>query len=497
MHGQEKSDSPVLPRKSPNNTGRRVTEEMEGRGLAKEKSLQADARRTQGRASVHSRLERLRQAAQSKKEVKFTALFHHVYDIDMLREAYFRLKREAAPGVDGETWQHYGESLEDNLQNLADRLKRGAYRAKPVKRVYIPKADGRQRPLGVTALEDKIVQRSLVAVLNAIYESEFLGFSYGFRPGRSPHRALDALSVGLLTKKVNFVLDADIRGYYEAISHGWLVKFVEHRIGDRRVVRLIQKWLKAGVLEEGRWSQPDEGTPQGSSVSPVLSNIYLNHVFDQWVQWWRQRQARGEVIVVRWADDFIVGFKHRSDAERFHEALRTRLAKFGLELHPEKTRLLEFGPYAASNRRKRGQGKPETFEFLGFTHVCGRTRQGRFTVWRYTARRRLTKKLREVRQELRRRWHAPTADVGAWLRSVVGGHFRYFGVPGNDRALRRFRGQVARSWKRGLQRRSQRGHVSWSDMRPLIRRWLPLPKAYHPYPLVRFGVITQGKSPVR
>jgi len=422
--------------------------------------------------------------------MRFTALLHHVYNPDTLREAYFRLKREAAPGVDGQTWRAYGEALAENLRDLSGRLKRGAYRAQPVRRVYIPKADGRQRPLGVPVLEDKLVQRATVEVLNAIYETGFLGFSYGFRPGRSQHNALDALYTGLLTRKVNWVLDADIRGFFDAIDHGWLVKFIEHRIADRRVVRLIQKWLNAGVLEDGTRTRSEEGTPQGGSASPLLANVYLHYVFDLWVQWWRTTQAQGDVIVVRYADDFIVGFQHRSEAMRFLGALRERFRKFRLELHPDKTRLLEFGPFAAENRRRRGRGKPETFDFLGFTHICGKKRSGRYTVLRQTMRKRLQAKLNSVKAELRHRWHDPIPEVGQWLRSVVSGHIRYYGVPMNGPALSVFRYRVGWLWQRALSRRSQNGFVPWKRMRRLIEHWLPPARVCHPYPLRRMGVIT-------
>jgi RNA-directed DNA polymerase len=423
--------------------------------------------------------------------MRFTALLHHVYDPEALRAAYFSLKRDAAPGVDGETWRHYGEALEENLQDLSARLKRGAYRAKPVRRAYIAKSDGRQRPLGVPVLEDKIVQRAMVEVLNAIYEIDFLGFSYAFRPGRSQHSALDALYAGLLTRMVNWVLEVDIRGFFDAIDHGWLVKFLEHRIADRRVVRLIQKWLNAGVLEEGKRTRVSEGTPQGGSASPLLANIYLHYVFDLWVQAWRRKHTHGDVIVVRYADDIVLGFQNPSDAERFRQELAERLGKFGLELHPEKTRLLEFGPFAAENRKRRGQGKPETFDFLGFTHICVKKRSnGRFTVLRQTMRKRLQAKLREVKTELRRRMHDPIPAVGPWLRSVVGGHLRYYGVPMNSPALRLFRFQVGWLWHRTLSRRSQNGRVRWDRMRRLIARWLPPARICHPYPLQRLGVIT-------
>src|SRR5882672_10960132 len=489
-NGPGKSDRSVVPEKSSNNVGQPAAEGMEGRGLAKGNLPQQNASRTPSRKDAPSALERVRQAAGKDKKLRFTALLHHIYNPDTLRMAYLRLKKEAAPGVDGETWRHYGEKLEENLQELSERLKRGAYRAKPVRRVYIPKADGRQRPLGVPALEDKLVQRAAVEVLNAIYETDFLGFSYGFRPGRSPHHALDALYAGLLTRKVNWVLDADIRGFFEAIDHGWLVKFIEHRIADRRVVRLIQKWLNAGVLEDGTRTRSEEGTPQGGSISPLLANVYLHYVFDLWAQRWRKTQAHGDMIAVRYADDFIVGFQHRADAERFLAELRERFTRFGLELHPEKTRLLEFGPYAAENRRRAGKGKPETFDFLGFTHISGKKRNGRFTVVRQTIRKRLQAKLSEVKAELRRRLHAPIPEVGRWLRSVVHGHLQYYGVPMNQPALHTFRFQVGWLWHRALSRRSQNGRVLWDRMRRLIGRWLPPARVCHPYPLRRLGVLT-------
>ena len=490
MDGQGQSDRPVVPTKSPNKAGRPAAEGMEGRGLAKGNPSRQTAPRTQGRAGAPSALARVREVAERDKKVRFTALLHHITDVERLRAAYFALKRDAAPGVDGETWRHYGEALEANLADLSGRLARGAYRAKPVKRAYIPKADGRPRPLGIPTLEDKLVQRATVEVLNAVYEPDFLGFSYGFRPGRSPHHALDALYAGLLTRKVNWVLDADIRGFFEAIDHGWLVKFIEHRIADRRVVRLIQKWLNAGVLEDGTRTWSEAGTPQGGSISPLLANVYLHYAFDLWAQRWRRKRAHGDVIVVRYADDFIVGFQHRADAERFLADLRERFTKFSLELHPEKTRLLEFGPFAAENRRRAEQGKPETFNFLGFTHICGKKRNGRFTVVRQTIRKRLQAKLGEVKAELRRRLHAPIPVVGRWLRSVVEGHLRYYGVPMNGPALFTFWFQVGRLWCRTLRRRSQTARITWERMRRLIRRWLPPPRICHPYPLRRLGVVT-------
>jgi group II intron reverse transcriptase/maturase len=464
---------------------------MEGRGLAKGNLPQQNASRTPSRKDAPSALERVRQAAEKDKKLQFSALLHHIYNVETLRMAYFRLKKEAAPGVDGETWRHYGEKLEENLQDLSERLKRGAYRAKPVRRVYIPKADGRQRPLGVTALEDKIVQRAAVEVMNAIYETDFLGFSYGFRPGRNQHQALDALYTGLLTRKVNWVLDLDIKGFFDGISHEWLVKFIEHRIADRRVVRLIQKWLNAGVLEDGQRIRMEEGTPQGGSASPLLANVYLHYVFDLWVQAWRRKRGHGDVIVVRFADDIVVGFQVQSDAEQFRAELADRMRKFNLELHPEKTRLLEFGPFAINNRQRRGEGKPETFNFLGFTHICIKKRSnGRFTVLRQTIRKRLQAKLSEVKVELQRRMHDPVPEVGQWLRSVVGGHFHYYGVPMNSPALNVFRFQVSWLWYRTLSRRSQNGRIPLDRLRRLVARWLPPTRIYHPYPLRRMGVIT-------
>jgi group II intron reverse transcriptase/maturase len=459
--------------------------------LAKGNLRQQNASRTPSRNDAPSALERVRQAAKQDRKLRFTALLHHIYNLETLRLAYFSLKKEASPGVDGETWRHYGEQLEGNLQDLSERLKRGAYRAKPVRRVYIPKADGRQRPLGVTALEDKLVQRAAVEVLNAIYEPDFLGFSYGFRPGRSQHQALDALYTGLLTRKVNWVLDLDIKGFFDGLSHEWLVKFIEHRIADRRVVRLIQKWLNAGVLEDGKRIRVEEGTPQGGSASPLLANIYLHYVFDLWVQAWRQKQAHGDVIVVRYADDIVVGFKSKADADRFWAELAERMRKFNLELHPEKTRLLEFGPFAMDNRQRRGEGKPETFNFLGFTHICVKKRSnGMYTVLRQTIRKRLQAKLNEVKAELQRRMHLPIPEVGKWLQAVVRGHIRYYGVPLNQPALYLFRFQVGRLWFRTLSRRSHKGRLLWDRMRRLITRWLPLPTVCHPYPLRRMGVIT-------
>lgn len=472
-----------------------TAEVVEERPPAKGNLSQQTMRRTQSRERMQQALARVRQAAVKDKELKFTTLLHHVYDIDRLREVYLSLKRKAAPGVDGETWQHYGEVLESNLQDLSERLRRGAYRAKPVRRVYIPKASGGQRPLGVPALEDKIVQGAVVEVLTAIYEVDFLGFSYGFRPKRGQHQALDALCVGIERSRVNWVLDADIRGFFDAIDHEWLIKFVEHRIGDQRVLRLLRKWLKAGVLEDGRWRASEEGTPQGGSVSPLLANVYLHYAFDLWAHRWRQRQCQGDVRIVRYADDTVLGFEHRQEAEQFLAALRQRLAKFGLELHPDKTRLIEFGRFARDRRERRGLGKPETFNFLGFTHLCGKSRKGFFRVERHTQAKRLRAKLAEVKADLRWRRHDPVPSQGTWLSSVLAGHYQYYGVPHNIRALQSFRHHVRRQWYRSLRRRSQKSRLTWARMDRLAARWLPQASIHHPYPYDRFHVTHPRQEP--
>jgi len=499
MNERGKSDRPVVPGKPANKDGGQPAsaERVEGRGLAKGNPHQQTRLRTQCRADLPNALERVRQTARRDKGLRFTALWHHVYDIDRLREAYRDLKREAAPGVDGQTWEQYGEALEASLRDLSERLRRGAYRAKPVRRVYIPKPDGRQRPIGVPTLEDKIVQRATAEVLEAVYETDFLGFSYGFRPKRGAHNALDALSVGLVKRKVNWVLDADIRGFFDAIDHTWMVEFIEHRIADRRVVRHVQKWLNAGVLEEGRHTYPEAGSPQGGSISPLLANVYLHYVFDLWADHWRRKYAHGDVIVVRYADDFVVGFQDRSDAERFLGDLRERFRKFHLELHADKTRLIEFGRYAAERRGRRGDGKPETFNFLGFTHVCGKDRRGWFVVLRQTMRKRMQAKLKEIKEALRRRMHAAIPEVGRWLRAVVDGYYRYYAVPRNYPALQSFRYEVVRLWRQTLRRRSQKTRITWERMMALAKRWIPTPRILHPYPEERLIVTTQGKSPVR
>jgi group II intron reverse transcriptase/maturase len=470
---------------------------VEGRALAKGNPSQQPRDRAQDRKHLQHALERIRQVACRDKKAKLTTLWHHVYDIRHLREAYFGLKRKAAPGVDGETWQDYGVDLEGNLADLSGRLQRGAYRAKPVRRITIPKDDGRERPIGIPTLEDKIVQSAAAKVMGAVYETEFMGFSYGFRPGRSQHNALDALAVAIKCRKVSWILDADIRGFFDTIDHGWLVKFVEHRIADQRVVRHVKKWLNAGVMEDGTRTWQETGTPQGGSISPLLANLYLHHVLDLWVVKWRRTEARGEITIVRYADDFVVGFQYRDDAVRFQEELRARLAKFHLELHPEKTRLFEFGRFAAENRRQRGEGHPESFNFLGFTHSCGKTKKGTFQVVRHTMRKKLRAKLKAVQLELKRRMHHPIPEVGIWLKAVVTGHNQYYAVPGNSQALWVFRGQLTRLWWQTLRRRSQKTRMNWQRMGRIAKRWIPYPRILHPYPEQRLCVGTCGRSPVR
>jgi group II intron reverse transcriptase/maturase len=436
---------------------------------------------------VSQALERIRQVAKERKKERFTALFHHI-SIDLLDEAFFELKQDAAAGVDDLTWQDYQANLERNLEDLHERVQRGAYRALPSRRTYIPKPDGRQRPLAIAALEDKIVQRATVALLNAIYEEDFLGFSYGFRPGRCAHDALDALFVGINSTKVNWILDADIRSFFDEISQQWLVRFLEHRIGDRRIIRVIQKWLKVGVLENGIVAVSDRGTGQGSVISPLLANIYLHYALDLWAERWRRREATGDMIFVRYADDFIVGFQHEADARRFLDEMRKRLHEFALSLHPDKTRLIEFGRFAAANREQRGLGKPETFNFLGFTFMCGKSRQGFFLLKRKTRRDRMRAKLRMVKQEMRRRMHQPIPEQGRWLWHVVRGYFNYHAVPMNTRALAVFRAEIARSWHRVLNRRSQKANLTRARMDKLIDDWLPKPRILHPWPDKRFAV---------
>jgi RNA-directed DNA polymerase len=436
---------------------------------------------------MSSGLERVRTAAKPRKKEKFTALLHHE-TIDLLRDAYSWLKRDAAAGVDGVTWDEYGADLESKLVDLHARIHRGAYRAQPSRRVYIPKPDGRQRPLGVASLEDKIVQRAIVELLNAIYEEDFLDISYGFRPGRSQHDALDALYVGITSRKVNWILDADIAAFFDTVSHDWLIRFVEHRIGDKRVIRLIRKWLKAGVLEDGRIETTEVGTPQGAVISPLLANIYLHYVFDLWAARWKRREAKGDMVIVRYADDIVVGFQHEAEAGRFRAELTQRLADFALQLHPGKTRLIEFGRHAAENRRGRGLGKPEPFDFLGFTHICGRTRKGWFQLRRQSRRDRLRAHLRAIRESLWVNRHAPIDEQGSWLKHAMTGWFAYHAVPTNGPSLVLFRSTVRWHWRRALRRRGQRDKTSWAAINRLADRWLPKVRILHPWPNQRYAV---------
>jgi len=464
-------------------------EVVEERGLAKGNTDSTTRPGHSAGPDVSNGLDRVREVAQKDKDARFSALLHHV-DFNRLWKTYWAIRPEAAPGVDGVTWEDYGQDLEGNLSSLLERVHSGAYRASPSRRVYIAKADGRQRPLGIATVEDKILQRAVVEVLNAIYEEDFLGFSYGFRPGRSPHHALDALSVGIERKKVNWVLDADISDFFTSLDHGWLEKFLEHRIADKRVLRLIRKWVNAGVIEDGAWTASDGGAPQGASASPLLANIYLHYVLDRWVRQWRRQHAHGDVIIVRFADDFVAGFEHQADAQQFLNDLRERLAKFSLELHPDKTRLIEFGRNAARARAARGVGKPETFDFLGFTHFCGKTKNGRFWLKRKTISKRMRAKLAEVKDQLRRRMHLPIPEQGRWLASVVRGHLAYYAVPGNTDTVVAFRTQVTRLWFKALRRRSQRNRLNWERMSRIATRWLPPARVQHPFPNVRFDART-------
>jgi len=487
MHGCGKSGSAIVAAKFANKADTSAAERTEPRAEAEGNASQQSTCRAQDRISVYQALERIRQAARTRKKEQFTALLHHV-NIDLLRLAYFDLKRKAAPGVDGLTWSDYGADLEGNLASLHDRVHRGVYRALPSRRRYIPKPDGRQRPLAIAALEDKIVQRAVVAVLNAVYEEDFLGFSYGFRPKRSQHDALDALVVGITGTRVNHILDADIQKFFDSVSQKWLVRFLEHRIKDQRILRLIQKWLKAGVLEDGEIKVSDVGTGQGSVISPLLANVYLHYVFDLWAERWRRREATGDMVCVRYADDVVLGFQHEGDARRFRDAMRERLREFSLTLHPEKTRLIMFGRYAAQQRAERGLGKPETFNFLGFTFICGKSKQGKFLLCRKSRRDRVQAKLKEIKEEMRRRRHLPIPEQGKWLGQVVSGFFAYHAVPTNGHALVAFHHHVADLWRRSLRRRSQRDLTTWERMAQLANAFLPQPRILHPWPSERFAV---------
>lgn len=487
MNRGGESYSAIVPAKRSNEGRGGPKEIVEGRELTKENMEQPNSNRTPSREIGHSGLDRVRQAAKENGELKFTALLHHI-NVELLRESYYSLKRQAAPGVDGVVWQEYEEGLEEKLVDLHGRIHRRAYEAKPSRRVWIPKADGRKRPLGIAALEDKIVQRAAVEVLNQIWEEDFAEFSYGFRPGRSQHDALDALNVGIIAQKVNYIVDLDIRTFFDRVGHDHLERFIRHRIGDNRLVHLILKWVKAGVMEEGQWYETKEGTPQGAVISPVLANLYLHYVLDLWVAAWRKKVARGDVIVVRYADDAVLGFQYREEAERFLKELEGRLRKFELELHPEKTRLIEFGRYAAERRAKRGEGKPETFNFLGFTHICGKNHKtGKFMVQRKTIGKRMAAKLKEIGQKLRKSLHASTGNTVKWLQSVVRGYFQYHAVPRNEQRMKAFRHEVLRQWRWQLRRRSQRGRWGWNQFMEKLGSQLPEVEVLHPYPEVRFA----------
>jgi group II intron reverse transcriptase/maturase len=486
MHGHEKSDPNIVAGKLPNKAGKPAAEAVERRAGTKGNAGQQRTRRTQIRESVSQALDRVRKAARLGKKEKFTALLHHI-NAETLEAAFYALKRKAAPGVDGMTWTEYGADLGRRLIDLHGRIHRGAYRPQPSRRTYIPKADGRQRPLAIAALEDKIVQGAAVMVLNAVYEEDFLGFSYGFRPRRGTHDALDALAVAIDSRKVNYILDADIRSFFDSVSQEWLVRFVEHRIGDKRIIRLIQKWLRAGILEDGDVTVSERGTGQGSVASPLLANIYLHYVFDLWAERWRRREATGDMIVVRYADDMVLGFQYENDARRFLDAMRARFEEFALQLHPDKTRLIEFGRFAAAGREKRGLGKPETFNFLGFTFICGRSRRGSFQLKRKSRRDRVRAKLKEIKEELRRRMHQPIPEQGSWLAQVIKGFFAYHAVPTNSAALNKFRYQIIRLWLRTLRRRSQKDRTPWNRMAKLAKDFLPTPRILHPWPAARFA----------
>jgi group II intron reverse transcriptase/maturase len=473
--------------KPANKAERSAAELVEQRAGTKGNADQQSTRRAQDRASVSQALERIRQAAKQRKKEKFTALFHHISD-ELLRLSFFALKKDAAPGVDGLTWQDYESDLDRRIEDLHDRVQRGAYRALPSRRQYLPKPDGRQRPIAIAALEDKIVQRATAAVLNTIYEEDFLGFSYGFRPKRSQHDALDALVVGITSTKVNWILEVDVRSFFDEVSQSWLIRFLEHRVADPRILHLIQKWLKVGILEDGVVTVSDKGTGQGSVISPLLANIYLHYSLDLWAKRWRRREATGDMIIVRYADDVVVGFEHETDARRFWDAMCDRLQEFSLSLHPEKTRLIEFGRHAAIKRKQRGLGKPETFNFLGMTFICGKSRGGQFLLKRRTRRDRMQAKIKEVAGELRRRMHQSIPEQGKWLKQVITGFFNYHAVPTNWAALGAFRAEITKRWRWSLSRRSQKGNLTWARMLKLADDWLPKPRILHPWPNQRFAV---------
>jgi RNA-directed DNA polymerase len=497
MHAGEESDEGIVPMKRPNNEGSPSAEAVEGRTSPKGNGGETTAVRTQRRDAASNGLVAVRQAARQSKSVRFTALLHHI-TVDLLRQSYLSLVRDSAPGIDGVTWQTYGDNLEAKLTELHDRIHRGSYRARPARRTYIPKADGSQRPLSIWCLEDKIVQQAVVLVLEAIYEEDFVGFSYGFRPGRGQHAALDALHVGILRRQVNWVLDADIQGFFDAMGHSWIIRFLEHRIADKRILRLVAKWLKVGIVEDGRVTRGTHGAPQGAVISPILANVYLHYVYDLWAHRWRQTKASGDMVVVRYADDTIVGFQHEHEAKVFLHDLQERMRAFELALHPDKTRLIRFGRCAAKQRARRGEGKPETFDFLGFTHFCTRSRKGNaFVIGRKTIKKRLRARLKAIKVELRKSMHNPIAKTGAWVKQMLQGHLNYFAVSGNDKSLWWFFNEVRWLWLKSLRRRSQNARLSWEKFTRLVGRFFPPIKVLHPLPCHRFDAKTRGRSPVR
>ena len=414
----------------------------------------------------------------------------HLITVAKLKEAFRNLRKDASAGIDGVTYEQYETNVEENVRQLHKRLKEGKYQAQPLRRVYIPKEDGKQRPISIPTLEDKVAQKAVVDLLNAIYEQDFLDCSYGFRPKRSAHQALQALWVQTTKVAGGWVIEVDARKFFDTMDHGWMMRFLEHRIGDRRIHRLMRKWLRAGVSEDGTWTKTEVGTPQGAVISPLLANVYLHYVFDLWVRRWRRRSATGDMMVVRYADDIVLGFEYRADAERFLDEWRDRMRSFGLDLHPDKTRLIEFGRHAARNRKQRGERKPETFDFLGFTHLCGKTsKRGHFMVLRKTVGKRIRAKLQQIKQLLLARKHDPVQQTGEWLRTVVQGYFNYHAVPGNGRRMGKFREQVARYWRLALRRRSQKSRMTWDRFRPLAQRWIPVQRVLHPFPRERFDAI--------
>jgi len=490
------SDGVIVPEKQPNRETPVLTEAVEVRTPAKRNAGEEATNRIQSRNMVSFGLEGVRTRAKTDKTCCFTALLHHITP-ELLRQSFYELNRKAAPGIDGVTWQAYEEQFEERLQTLHTEINKGSYRAKPVLRTYIPKADGHKRPLGITAIEDKLVQQAIVNVLTVIYETEFYGFSYGYRPGRSQHGALDALATAILTRKINWILDADLQGFFDSIPHERLLEFIRKRVGDKRILRLISKWLKTGYSEDGRIYRQTVGTPQGSVISPLLANIYLHYALDEWVENERRTRPNGEVIIVRYADDMVLGFQYKNEAERYLAALKEQLSGHGLTLHPEKTCLKEFGRYAAEGRKKRGEGKPEGFDFLGFTHLCSKNRKGGYFLRRKTISKRLRQTIREVKDALRKRMHAPIKQTGIWLKSVVLGYGQYFGVPGNIEALKSFRDLVAKAWYWSLRRRSQKGTaMTWQRFTPIVNTYLPRLRLCHDFPEVRFA-ITQGRSRMR